>query len=312
MYYCTEYDNLLDEDQLLVATGRANLKAGDIVASAQAGGIFHKINQVSHQSGFTLMRAEMATLTEAIRYADFSTDIHLIEIDDAATLEQTPPTSLFDDVISGKVQLDSETVIHTLNDVDVYKCLGTTYTTNASKSATSYHLVVKIDPFNNDTFQAGDVLTSNSSSGFLETVLSVSPTTVGTFVKTILTDCSDLDVLKLKLSSPLRKTSCIGGDNNPGLLMYRQNTRVDLDMGDVVSGRKSSNIFAKVLKVRHSGSFVILEVANVERVDNGSAVTQLDPDDVTERQVVRRKRDVGPLSFEISVATGVSLYTDLN
>ena len=292
MYYCSEYDNPSEETQLLVASGRLNVKAGDIVASAQAGGIFHKLHEVIHLPHFTMMRADMATLREAIRYADFSADMQLYEIDDVASLEQTPPGSVFDDVISGNIQMNSGTVVHALDDIKVYKCLGRTYTTSGSNTGTSYNLVIQMDPPNNDVYKVGNILTSNTSSGFLETVLGVWPTSEGTFVNTTLTECNNLDIYNLKLSSPLRHTSCVGGDNNPGLLMFDKNTQIKLDIGNVVSGRGSSEICAKVLKVRSTGSFVILEVANIERVENGSAVTLLNVEDITEGKVVRRKRDI--------------------
>ncbi|KAK2142478.1 hypothetical protein NP493_4864g00000 [Ridgeia piscesae] len=240
----------------------------------------------------TLMRAETATLRDAIRYADFSADMKMYEIDDVASLEQTPSAALFDDVISGDVQLTSGTVVHALDDVTVYKCLGRTYTTTDSETATSYNLVIETASNDNTVYHVGDILTSHTSSGFLETVLGMWSTRVGTFVKTTLTGCNNLDVSTLKLSSPLANTSCIGGDNNPGLLMFDQTTQIDLNVGDVLSGRESSTIFVKVLSVRSSGSFVILEVANIDLVESGSVVTLLNPEHITERRVVRRKRDI--------------------
>ena len=292
MYYCSEYDNPSEEHQLLIASGCLDIEEGAVVASAQAGGIFHKLHGVTHLPQLTLMRVETATLRDAIRYADFSADMKMYEIDDFASLEQTPSAALFDDVISGDVQLKSGTVVHALDDVTVYKCLGRTYTTTDSETATSYNLVIETGSNDNTVYHVGDILTSNTSSGFLETVLGSWSTRVGTFVKTTLTGCNNLDVSKLKLSSPLANTSCIGGDNNPGLLMFDKTTQIDLNLGDVVSGRESSTIFVKVLNVRSSGSFVILEVASVDLVESGSAVTLLNPEDITEGRVVRRKRDV--------------------
>ena len=313
MYYCSEYENPSEETQLLVAAGRLKVNADDIVASAQAGGIFHKLHEVTHLSHFTMMRGEMATLTDAIRYADFSSDMELYEIDDVVSLEQTPPASLLDDVISGNIQLNNGTVVHALNDITVYKCLGRTYATSGSETATSFNLVIEIDPSNNDVYQVGDILTSNMSSGFLESVLGVWPTNVGTFVNTTLTECNNLDISKLKLSLPLRTTSCVGGDNKPGLLMFVNNTQISVYVGDVVSGRESAEIFGKVLKVRSTANFVILEVANIERVENGSAVTRLNVNEITEGQVVRRRRDIDAsisFSYEQSLKFGVSLYIE--
>ena len=291
MYYCSEYDSPSEEHQLLIASGHLDVDEGDVVASAQAGGIFHKLHGVTHLRHLTLMRAETATLRDVIRYADFSADMKMYEIDDVASLEQTPSAALFDDVISGDVQLKSGTVVHALDDVTVYKCLGRTYTTTASETATSYNLVIETGSNDKTVYHVGDILTSNTSSGFLETVLGSWSTSAGTFVNTTLTGCNNLDVSKLKLSSPLANTSCIGGDNNPGLLMFDQTTQINLDIGDVVSGRESLTIFVKVLSVRSSGSFTILEVANVDLVESGSAVTLLNSDDITEGRVVRRKRD---------------------
>lgn len=92
--------------------------------------------------------------------------------------------------------------------------------------------------------------------------------------------------------------------------MYDQYTQIHLDIGDVVSGRESSVIFAKVLKVRYTDSFVILEVANVERVENGSAMTRLNIEDIKAGQVIRRKRDIVNTqisdSYVESVQKGVS------
>jgi len=237
------------------------------------------------------MRAETASLQDVIRYADFSSDMDMYEIDDVTSLEQTPSAALFDDIISGKAKLNVETVVHAFDDASVHKCLGKTYMTNSSETVTSYNLVISTNSRDNTTYHVGDIVTSNTSSGFLETVLDMWSTSMGTFLNTTLTVCNDLDVSKLKLSPSMgAKTSCIGGDNNPGLLMFDQTTDINVNVGDVVSGRASSQILGKVLKVRHSGKFIILEVANVELVENGSALTFLDSEDITEGRVVRRKR----------------------
>ena len=290
MYLCSEYDSLSAQFQLLVAAGRLSLKAGDIVASAQAGGIFHKLNEVTHFSHFTVMRGETATLLDAIQYADFSADTEIVQIDDAASVEQTPSEELYNDVISGDTPLNDGTVVHVVDDVEVYKCLGRTYATSDSTTSTSFHLAVHVGQTSNAVYSVGDVLMSNTSSGFLETVLGVWQMSAGTIVNTTLTGCNNLDMGKLKLSSPVRNRFCVGGDNNPGLLMFDKNTQADLNVGDIVAGRESSAIFAKVLKVRTSESFVILEMANIESVENGSALTLLNVGDITEGRVVRRKR----------------------
>ena len=220
----------------------------------------------------------------------------MYEIDDVASLEQTSSSALFNDVISGNATLDAVTVVHALDDITVYKCLGKTYVTNSSKIVTSYNLVIGTATRDNTTYHVGDIVTSNTSSGFLETVLNMWSTSVGTFLNTTLTVCNNLDVSKLKLSpSMVAKTSCVGGDNNPGLLMFDQTTDVNVNVGDVVSGRASSQILGKVLKVRPSGKFIILEVANVELVENRSAITFLNSEDITEGRVVRRKRGLKDL-----------------
>ena len=312
IYHCTEYDNPSEETQLLVAVGSLSIKKGDIVVSAQAGGIFHKLQSITlRQNSFTEMRAEFAKLEDAITYADFSANVEMHEIDDAVSLEQVPPASLFDDVISGKVQLNLGTVVHALDDVTVHKCLGRMYMTSDSEEVASFNLVIKVEHSSNNVYRVGDILTSGKSSSFLETVVRVQPINKDIFVSTRLTNCNSLDTTKLKLSLPMRKTSCVGGDNNPGLLMFDKSTRINLDVDDVISGRESFKIFVKVLKVRSTGSFVILEVANIERVEKGSAVTLINVGDITERRVVRRKRDLKieyTKKIRTSDRSGVSLY----
>ena len=292
LYQCTEYDDSAEDTQLLVAAGRLDVEAGDILASAQAGGIFHKLSSVTRVDHLTMMRAEMASLRSAIRYADFDADMQMYEMDDVDSLEEKPPMSLLDDITSGNVKLNPRTVVHNLDSVTAYKCLGKTYLTNVSSTGSTFNLVIKTDPQNKDQYKVGDVLTSYKTSGFLETILGTWSTSIGTVANTSLAVCNDLDLSKLKLSAPLRKTSCVGGDNNPGLLVFDDSRQVHLDVGDVVPGRESSEVLATVLAVRAGAGVVVLEVATVERVEDSRALTRVRTEDVRRGLVTRRRRDI--------------------
>ena len=277
MYYCPDYGDVPHGRMMLAANGRLNVKPGDVVASAQAGGVFHKVYDVTHLNEVTLMSAEAASLLEAFRYADFSSQIPVLLVDDDTAVEQRPPDVLVDDVLSRHAELDSTTNVHTLDPVNAYKCKGRSYLANEGKTATTYHVLLETD---NVSYAVEDLLVSQNSSGFLETVLGASSTSVGTMVKTTLTECNNLDTSKLKLSQPRRNTSYIGGDNNPGLLMFDKDITPSVNIGDVVVGRNSFAIFAKVLRVQYIAGIAILEVANVERIENGTAITRLNSDDI--------------------------------
>ena len=277
MYYCLDFADDPQGRMMLVANGRLNVKPGDVVASAQAGGMFHKVYDVTHLNEVTLMTAEVASLLDAFRYADFSSQTAVLLVDDDTSLEQRPPDVLVDDVISGNVQLNSTTNVHNLGVVNAYKCKGRSYLASDGKTATTYHVVLETD---NVSYAVEDLLVSKNSSGFLETVLGAWSTNVGTMVKTTLTECNNLDPSKLKLSQPRRNTSCVGGDNNPGLLMFDKDITPSVNIGDVVVGRNSFAIFAKVLRVQYIAGIAILELANVERIENGTAITRLNSDDI--------------------------------
>ena len=299
VYIHSKGDATSEETQMLVGAGHLNLKPGDIVISAQAGGIFHKLHNVTHMSDFTMMWGTPATLTDAITYADFKGPVSVSKIDDDESLEQKPPVSLLDDIISGNAKLKVGTVVHDLDPLTVYKCLGRTYMTSEGDRDTSFYLVLVRDSSSNNHYQVGNIVWSKKSSGFLETVLGVWPTSMATLVNTTLTECNNLDTSKLKLSLPSGKAHFIGGDNNPGLFMFDINAQVNLDVGDVISGRESAGILAKVLKVHSTGSFIILEVTNIELVKDGSAITRLSVKDITDRRVVRRKRSEHTAKFTL-------------
>lgn len=309
LYYCPNFGELSQGRLMLAAVGRLNVKSGDILASAQAGGVFHKLYGVTHLFQLTLMTAQPASLRDVIRYADFSEQKQIHLLDDETSLEQTPSDSLLGD---GHAQLDSANRLHNLEAVNVYKCKGRSYLTSDGKTGTTHHLVLETDRQDNSTYRVEDLLVSRHSSGFLETVLGTWSTSVGTVVNTTLTECSNLDTTTLTLSHPLRKKSCVGGDNNAGLLMFDKGSPTNVDIGDVVPGRDSFAIFAKVLKVRYSSGFVILEVANIERIENGTAITRLNPDDISRGPVTRRKRDIDVTISGSNVQTqtsGVSWLT---
>ena len=304
LYYCPDFGDVPHGRIMLAANGRLNVRPGDVVASAQAGGVFHKVNDVTRLNGVTLMTAEAASLLDAFRYADFSTQTAARLLDEDTSLEQRPPDVLVDDVISGNVRLNSATNVHNLGTVNAHKCKGRSYRASDGETATTYHVVLETD---NVSYAVEDILVSKHSSGFLETVRGAWSTRVGTMVNTTLTECSNLDTSKLKLSQPRRNTSCVGGDNNPGLLIFDKDIPPTVNIGDVVVGRNSFAIVAKVLRVEYSAGFAILEVANVERIENGTAITRLNSDDISRAPVSKGRPDVNLSGSNVhSLTSGVS------
>ncbi|XP_022804999.1 uncharacterized protein LOC111342215 isoform X2 [Stylophora pistillata] len=261
---------------VLVAPRALKVQKGDILCSPQAGGIMHKIVKEIKDGPFQLMLSTPAGFEEIIKYADFKEEVTAIQVDDGSTFEDEPDQDDLWDVISGNITFDEGRVIVLSN--EIYKCLGHTYDTGKI-TVHSYFLVIEK---NNTTLKTGDVVVSNASDGFIETVVAVHRTNNTEYLETKFQRCeasshwqgTRLQESKKRLSGSV---PCSGGDNNEGLVFSKQEDGGrQFSVNDSIIGRPSGGFIAKVIDVYSSQSFLLVEVISAKLDGNGTIITAVD------------------------------------
>ncbi|XP_019634589.1 PREDICTED: uncharacterized protein LOC109477683 [Branchiostoma belcheri] len=147
------------------------------------------------------------------------------------------------------------------SDDPVYKCIGARA---MNEGEGSYHLLMRDIPAN---LSVGDVIVGNHSNGILEQVIQQTSTPLGVFIQTQLQDCftnfdfrEELmrkDGVTLPASLP-----CSGGPEGAhGLLIVDSaGIEVDLETGEVVVGRRSGRLLARVLNITPVDEYTLVEV----------------------------------------------------
>ncbi|XP_022809251.1 uncharacterized protein LOC111346215 [Stylophora pistillata] len=283
---------------VLVAPKALKVQKGDILCSPQAGGIMHKIVKEISDGPFQLMLSAPAGLEEVIKYADFRDQVTAVQVDDDSTFEDEPDQDDLWDVISGNITFDKGQVIVLSN--EIYKCLGHTYDTGKI-IAHSYFLVIEK---NNNIPKTGDIVVSNASDGFIETVVAVHRTHNTEYLETKFQRCeansqwqgTRLQESKQRLSGSV---SCSGGDNNEGLVLSKpEDGGRQFFVDDPIIGRPSGGLIAKVIDVYSSGNFLLVEVISAKRDGNGTITTAVDINALKSHN--RRSRRSTRYDFELA------------
>ncbi|XP_035690546.1 uncharacterized protein LOC118425665 isoform X2 [Branchiostoma floridae] len=248
---------------MFVNEGNLDIRIGQVLSSPQANGVLHKVEQVRRTEGYTVIVAHPATLEDMLDYSDFSQEVQLEMAVDMKRNEGAPELSVVERVLSGNgaCTFNGSAVRVIAEDVSVYKCIGTRA---MNEGEGSYHLLMRDIP---DHLSVGDVIVSNHSNGILEQVIKQTTTPHGVFIQTQLQDCfadftfrEDLntaDGTTLPASLP-----CSGGpDGAHGLLIVDSaGQEVDLETGDVVVGRRSGRLLAKILSITTAPGHTLVEV----------------------------------------------------
>ncbi|XP_022801512.1 uncharacterized protein LOC111339184 [Stylophora pistillata] len=241
---------------ILVVPEVLNVQKGDILCSPQAGGVMHKIVKEISDGPFQLMLSAPAGLEEVIKYADFRGEVTAEQIDDDSTFEDEPDQDDLWDVISGNITFDEGRVTVLSN--EIYKCLGHTYDTGKI-IVHSYFLVIEK---NNNIPKTGDIVVSNVSHGFIETVVAVHRTNNTHYLETKFQRC--------KANSYWEGRSLI-------ILSY---------------------MILKVVEVYSSGNFLLVEVISANLDENGTIITAVDINMLKSHH--RRRRRSTRYDFELA------------
>ncbi|KAI8487041.1 hypothetical protein Bbelb_353010, partial [Branchiostoma belcheri] len=246
---------------MFVNEGDLDIRIGQVLSSPQANGVLHKVEQVTKTVSYTVIVAHPATLEDMLDYSDFSQEVQLEMAVDMKKNEGAPELSEVERVLSGNGTFDGNTVRVITEDTPVYKCIGSRA---MNEGEGSYHLLVRDLP---DHLSVGDVIVSNHSNRILEQVIQQTSTPLGVFVQTELQDCfttfnfreelMTTDGVTLPASLP-----CSGGPEGAhGLLIVDSAGReVDLETGDVVVGRRSGRLLAKVLNITPVDEYTLVQV----------------------------------------------------
>ncbi|XP_035690047.1 uncharacterized protein LOC118425346 [Branchiostoma floridae] len=246
---------------MFVNEGILDIRIGQVLSSPQASGVLHKVEQVRKTEDYTVIVAHPATLEDMLDYSDFSQEVQLEMAVDMKRNEGVPELSVVERVLNGNGTLDGSAVRVIAEDVPVYKCIGSRA---MNEGEGNYHLLMTHIP---DHLSVGDIIVSNHSNGILEQVIQQTTTTLGVFIQTQLQDCFEAFNFRQELQTTDGATlpeslPCSGGpDGAHGLLIVDSNGKeLDLETGDVVIGRKSSRLLAKVVNITTASEYTLVEV----------------------------------------------------
>ncbi|KAI8506513.1 hypothetical protein Bbelb_159400, partial [Branchiostoma belcheri] len=294
---------------MFVNEGDLDIQFDQVLSSPQANGVLHKVERVTKTDSYTVMVAHPAALEDMLDYSDFSQEVQLEAAVDMRRNEGAPELSEVERVLKGNGTLDGSTVHIITEDTAVYKCIGDRAT---NKGVGRYHLLMRDTP---NHLSVGDVIVSNHSNGILEQVIRQKTTPYGVFIQTELQDC--FTTFNSNFSEELKTTDgeslpaslpCPGGpDGTDGLLVVESGRKeVDLEAGDVVVGRRSGRLLAKVMKITTVAGYKLLEVEPV-----------LSRTKITPPARSRRRRDdatigIAPIRtpLNLSIEDSFSITTD--
>ncbi|KAI8494170.1 hypothetical protein Bbelb_279300, partial [Branchiostoma belcheri] len=279
---------------LIVAPTPLDFTVGNVVISGQAGGIMHRVQDIGLAGAYAFVVGIPAALEEAVAYSDFRQNVELRSIEDSVTVEDIPDEDLLTSALNGSLAVNV-TVKNIPEGVAVYKCVGNVYNTNEEDDEwKSEFLVMNSSQYSE--LRVGDFIASTETSGWMETVQDVTESPTLLFVTTTLARCGDDVPSKPRLSvfnttqevylGP--DTSCIGGDNNPALLIYNT-SRDSFEVGKIIIGRPSGPVLSKVISLTDSDGLVYVEVRAVSTVDDFSS--ESDGDNTTTSR--KRRATIG-------------------
>ncbi|KAL9982165.1 hypothetical protein ACROYT_G010976 [Oculina patagonica] len=278
IYSCpVTMDEQQDMSLVFVSPKHLDIRESDILCSPQAGGIMHKIVKAAIDGPFRVMLSAPAGLEEVINYADFKEEASVEPIEDESTLEDEPDGEDLQDFLSGNITVNESQIIIPSAGSKIYKCLGHTYQ-RENVLVHSYYLVMDK---NLSTPKTGDIVVSNASDGFIETVVAVRKTENARYIETKLQRCDENSQWpKARLKEGEQRISeatfCSGGDNNPGLIVLKaEESDGQFAVNDSIVGRPSQGFIVKVVEVNSNGDFLLIEVIAAKVNENGTVSTDV-------------------------------------
>lgn len=313
LYFCpyrVTSDPSEDKYLFISTVKKLSLKVGDIMTSAQSDGIMHKIEYIADSEGFQFILGIPVGLRDLLQYADFSQTVNMEEVMHPLTQEHIPYPELYEGVLNGEISVKDE--MHVLTEEsEFYRCTGNIYEEQGNFLGTSYYLIFNEETPN--TFSKGDIVVSNSTFHFLETVMGIQRTDMGHFVETNLTHCggsNSLNVIDIDKSYGEPAMHCYGGNGYPGLLHFDSLPHHDPSIiGKAVIGRKSDSVIAKILDVTTTTTgYTYVEVIDVDYEDNGTLISAVDP---VLLSAERRRSKRSSANFVKSIAKSISRKVSL-
>ncbi|PFX25774.1 Tenascin-X [Stylophora pistillata] len=285
-----------DVTSVLILPRSLGIKAGDLLSSAQAGGVMHTVNETTFAGPFTIILGTPSQIEDVIQYADFTQKVSLVEIVDETTLDEEPNMDNLQGLLNGSITLNGSAALHVLpKETTVFKCVGHIYKVNEEFISSQFLVINKKDAFN---VKPGDVVVSEQSHGFIEKVVRVSQISDMTFVETELERCTENSTWGRRFNPRIPNSPsdndvvCTGGDNSYGLIITEPDpNHQQMAVNDSVVGRTSNPILAKVVESHLSGDFMLIEVLPVLSVVNGTPVTMTSLNQLLKEQR-RHKRDI--------------------
>ncbi|XP_019639952.1 PREDICTED: uncharacterized protein LOC109481804 [Branchiostoma belcheri] len=280
---------------LIVAPTPLDFAVGNVIISGQAGGIMHRVQDIGLAGAYAFVVGIPAALEEAVAYSDFRQNVELRSIEDSVTVEDIPDEDLLTSALNGSLAVNV-TIKNIPEGVAVYKCVGNVHNTNEEDDEwKSEFLVMNSSQYSE--LRVGDFIASTETSGWMETVQDVTESPTLLFVTTTLARCGDDVPRKPRLSTFNTTeevylgpdTSCIGGDNNPALLIYDNTSRDNFEVGNTIIGRPSGPVLSKIISLTDSEGLVYVEVRAVSTVDDFSS--ESDGDNTTTSR--KRRATIG-------------------
>ena len=279
MFYCPYKlsTEVSDNRNLFITVSNVDFEEGHIVISAQSEGIMHKIDHIIALDGLTYVTGSRAGLSDIIETADFRATVPLEDLMHILTQEQKIDLNLFHRFMQSDAKNISEPVFLLENSLPIMKCAGHVYESSEAVLGYSHYVVLPKSSFP-EGLTLGSLIFANKTNGYLETVLDVLHTSVGTYALTNLTHCTPDSIQTLEIDTSLIPSmSCYGGNGWPGLLHFNSTLSEELLIGKTIIGRGAEAIFAKIIEIAETKNFVFLEVVNVEDINNGTVVLMADP-----------------------------------
>ncbi|CAH1791539.1 unnamed protein product, partial [Owenia fusiformis] len=267
-YHCMVHKDGTDANMFFTKQNNSlPIQVGNIIASAQAGGMLHKVENVKQYDGFTIFHGKFASLEEAIEYTDFEMEAPLETIDDPVTIEEVPDSDLLEVLLSGEGTISNVPNVTVISEENIYKCVGRLFHAedDIHNEISSVTLVLLTKDLT-ETYKKGGVLIGNATKGYLEVIKTIS--TSAKIAVTSLLDCSTEKHLLHKIITSTtvdseatkggKRMICPGGDNWPALQYFHQ-SQTDLTHGDIIVGRPSGAFLLQIYEVTSIGEFTFIE-----------------------------------------------------
>ncbi|XP_078343101.1 uncharacterized protein LOC144628871 isoform X1 [Oculina patagonica] len=283
------------ETSVFVVPRGLEIKVGDVLSSAQAGGVMHKVNVTTTTGPYMILIGTPSKIEDVIQYADFSQKVSAVELEDETTVDEEPNLDDLYGLMDGNIQLN-DTDLHVIPaDTSVFKCVGHIYKVDDDLVSSQFLVISKDHAIN---VRPGDVVVSAQSHGFIEKVVRINQTSDMVFMETELERCTENSTWTTKFKPRLQGSTsdddviCSGGDNSYGLIITEPDGEQEqISVNDSIIGRNSNPFIAKVVEAHVIEDLLLIEVLAVKSVLNGTAVAIVRLDQL-HKEHRRYKRDV--------------------